>query len=363
MKASQVFERWGYEFIRVPIFESWEDQRETLGERSKSSLVFKDTRTGELLALRADFTTQVLRTVSKLRSVELPLRLYYFGPVVSQEGESFHTGIELIGVSSLEGDAEVIAAVCSFLKELGLKDFKVSVGHVGVVEKVLSSVEDKEAVRKAFLEKDISFLRRRFGSSPFSELPLMQGDEGVLELLDGMGLGSVKEELREVGRMLSSAGVDFFFDLSEIRELPYYTGIVFEVFHPSLGSPVAGGGRYDKLSRMFGSDLPSTGGTVYVDRVIEVLGSSSRAEKDVFVVDLSGEGLGFEVASSLRSRGLKVGRDMVRRDLEESLDYAFGSGYRLAVVVLSKERVRVYRTREDFSEVPLDKVHELVEIL
>ncbi|MDQ7081851.1 MAG: ATP phosphoribosyltransferase regulatory subunit [Aquificota bacterium] len=86
-----------------------------------------------------------------------------------------------------------------------------------------------------------------------------------------MGFGRVKEDLLRVGRMLSEAGVEFLYDLSEIRDLPYYTGVVFEVFHPRIGSPLAGGGRYDRLSKVFGSDIPSTGGTVYVDRVVEVL--------------------------------------------------------------------------------------------
>jgi len=213
----------------------------------------------------------VVRSVVRLKDLDLPLGVYYFGSVVSSEGEAIHTGIELLGEKDLKGDRDVILAIHSLLKSLGVESVTVSVGHVGVVEGILSSLDEKEQVRKAFLEKDLTYLRRRFGSSPVADLPLMQGGKEVLGILDRMGFERVKEDLLRIGGMLSEAGVEFIYDLSEIRELPYYTGVVFEFFHPKIGSPIAGGGRYDRLSKVFGSDIPSTGGTVYVDRVVEVL--------------------------------------------------------------------------------------------
>jgi ATP phosphoribosyltransferase regulatory subunit len=271
LKASETFERWGYSFIKVPLIEPWEDQAAALGERSGRAITFKDTRTGDLLSLRMDFTTQVVRTVVNLKELTPPLRVYYFGSVVSLEGEALHTGIELVGEGSLEGDAEVISAVYSLLEGLGIGDLTVSIGHVGVVEGILSSVEDREEVRRAFLEKNLSYLRRRFGGSPVADLPLMQGGREVLRFLDRLGFTEIREELERIGDLLAERGVRFVYDLSEIRELPYYTGVVFEVFHPDLGSPLAGGGRYDRLSSLLGSDLPSTGGTVYVDQISSLI--------------------------------------------------------------------------------------------
>lgn len=362
LRSSKVFESWGYEFIKVPLIEPWENQRRSLGGRSEDAIVFKDSRSGDLLALRVDFTTQVVRTVVNWRNLELPLRVYYFGSVASYGGEFIHTGIELIGVSDLEGDAEVISAVYQLLKDIGLRELTVNIGHVGVVERVLSSVEDREEVRRAFLEKDLTYLRRRFGP-PVADLPLMQGGKDILDVLDDMGFNDLKTDLIRIGEMLTYTGVEFIYDLSEIRDLPYYTGVVFEVFHPDLGLPVAGGGRYDRLSSLFGKDIPSTGGTVYVDRVLDLIGPGSRLSKDVFVIDTtSSKEMGFKVASMLRDRGYKVGRDIVKRDYRESLAYAFRSGYRRAVVV-SRDRIRVYRSTEEFEELPSDKLPDLVKIL
>ncbi len=364
LKASKVFESWGYEFMKVPLVEPWEDQRLALGPRSRDSIAFKDTRTGDILALRSDFTTQVLRTVANLRDVQFPLRVYYFGSVVSSEGEASHTGVELLGVEDLEGDAEVISAVYSFLRDLGLDNLTVNVGHVGIVESLISSVQDREEVRRAFIEKDLTFLRHRFGGSPVSELPLIQGGREVLGLLDRIGLKRVKEELLKIGDLLSHAGVNFVYDLSEIRSLPYYTGVVFEIFHPAVGSAIAGGGRYDRLSEVFGVRLPSTGGTVYLDRIVDVLKPLTRSNKDLFIIDTSpGKRFGFKLASELRRFGYSVARDIVRRDPEESVQIAFRSGYRVVLLIEEEDKVKVYRSPLDFTETTLDKVPDLIQVL
>ena len=364
LKAVEVFESWGYDYLRLPLFDHYEAHREALGEKAKSAVVFKDTSEGSLVALREDFTTQVVRSVSFFKVWHYPLRIYYFGTVLSSEGgtyENFQTGVELIGVKEIEGDAEVISAVYDYLKKLGLKDVTVAIGHVGIVNSILSKLEEKrkEEVRRAFKEKNLSFLRTAFGGGPEAELPLAQGGEEVLDLLKDLGLEEVRKELKELGRHLSAEGVRFTYDLSEVREFPYYTGVVFEVFLPNLGAPVAGGGRYDKLSRLYGADFPATGGTVYADRLLEIL-TPEKERKDFFVVNLSKDKeFGFRIASYLRGKGYKVGKDMVRRGLEHSLDYAFGEGYSKVVVLLDEKDVRVYTTPKDYQLFTLKEFLEL----
>ena len=364
LKAIDVFESWGYDYLKLPAFDHYEVHKEALGDKVRDAIVLKNLYEGSIVTLRTDFTTQVVRSVSFLNTRHYPLRVYYFGTVFSSAGstfEKFQTGIELIGVRETEGDAEVISAVHEYLKRLGLKNITVAVGHVGVVNGVLSKLdkEKRETVKKAFMEKNLSFLRTVFGNGPEAELPLAQGGEEVLELLNDLGLEEVEKELRKLGRHLSQEGINFIYDLSEVREFPYYTGIVFEAFVPELGMPVAGGGRYDELSRLYGSDFPATGGTVYVDKLPEVM-DFKKERKDFFVVDLSeGKEFGFRIASYLRKRGYKVGRDIIRRSLKHSLDYAFGEGYSKVAVLIDEEDVRVYTTPWDFQVFTLKKFLEL----
>ena len=364
LKASEVFESWGYNYLKLPVFDHYEVHGKALGDKVRNAIVFKDISEGSLVALRADFTTQVVRSVSFFKVWHYPLRVYYFGTLFSSEGstyEKFQAGVELIGVKEIEGDAEVISAVHEFLKGLGLKEITVTVGHVGIVRSILSRIEEekREQVKRAFMEKNLSFLRTAFGGGPESELPLAQGGDEVLDLLRDLGLEREREELTEIGRHLSAEGINFIYDLSEVREFPYYTGVVFEMFVPELGAPVAGGGRYDELSKLYGGDFPATGGTVYVDKLLEVI-DSDKEKKDFFVVDLSEEKeFGFKIASYLRRKGYKVGRDIVRRNLEHSLDYAFEEGYTKVVVLLDDKDVRIYTTPKDFQMFTLKDFLEL----
>ena len=74
--------------------------------------------------------------------------------------------------------------------------------------------------------------------------------------------------LREVAQRLK--GFNILFDLSEIRPKSYYTGLVFEFFHPRVGQPLAGGGRYDGLYKNLGRDICAFGGAIYLDLLLEV---------------------------------------------------------------------------------------------
>ena len=359
----EVFECWGYNFLKLPAFEFYESQREALGEKVREAITFRDPSTGELLSLRTDFTVQVVKSVSFLRIRHFPLRIYYFGTLyrVGQSYESFQAGVELIGVREIEGDAEVVTAIHDYLRSLGLRDLMVSIGHVGIVRKILSDLEEEERdrVERAFREKNVSLLREVFGQSVVSELPLAQGGREVLTLLDELNLRREKEELETLGGLLETAGVRFSYDLSEVREFPYYTGVVFEFFCPEAGHPVAGGGRYDRLSEVYGEQFPATGGTVYIDLAMNLL-SAGVEEKDFFLLDLSeGKRFGFRVASLLRGKGYRVGRDIVRRGIRQSLEYAFSEGYRRVVLIRDEEDVRIYTGPEEFTRVNLKEFFEL----
>ena len=363
--ATDVFERWGYNYIKLPAFDHYDVHSRALGGRASEVIVFKDSEGGSLVSLRADFTAQVVRSVSFFKVWHYPLRLYYFGTLFSSGGntwETFQAGIELIGVDNVEGDAEVVSAIWDYLRALGIKELVVSIGHVNIVNKLLDRVEEglRDEVRRAFKERNLSLLKTAFGGGLIPKLPLIQSPEEALAALSELGLEEERRELELLGRYLREAGVRFTYDLSEVRDFPYYTGVVFEFFHPELGSPVAGGGRYDRLSDAYGGEFPATGGSVYVDRLMNLF-EPELEPKDYFIIDLSKDKrFGFKLASTLRSKGYRVGRDIVSRATEHSLDYAFSEGYRKAVVVLDERDVKVYTTVKDYTLLTLKEFLELV---
>ncbi|MBQ2134861.1 MAG: ATP phosphoribosyltransferase regulatory subunit, partial [Phascolarctobacterium sp.] len=108
----------------------------------------------------------------------------------------------------------------------------------------------------------------------FADFLFLQGD---VELLDKLAsvvqnekcLAALKD-LRQIYELVEKHGAGKFvsFNLGLYRALDYYTGMLFEVYVPEMGYPVAGGGRYDKMMRGFGLDCPATGFAIGVDRVL-----------------------------------------------------------------------------------------------
>ena len=92
-----------------------------------------------MLLLRPDVTAQIARIVAMgMVGSQMPLRLCYRTTVfrhepehAGREREIFQVGVELIGIDSVAADAEMIALMSDCLEQLGLHDFKISLGHVG----------------------------------------------------------------------------------------------------------------------------------------------------------------------------------------------------------------------------------------
>ncbi|MFP6890902.1 MAG: ATP phosphoribosyltransferase regulatory subunit, partial [Nitrospinota bacterium] len=185
------------------------------------------------------------------------------------------------------------------------------------------------------------------------ELPDLFGDGKVLD----RALRKVKnassrraiEELKQVERMLDFYGLAdrIVFDLSDFRNIDYYTGILFEGFVEGWGYPVCGGGRYDRLLGMYGSDALGTGIAIDVDQLLLMVpdGDVDGLGGDFLVIDFTPEKkIGIRVARELRAGGWRVARDIIRRRLSESLDYARRAGV-LRCIVVDKDGDKTGRFR------------------
>ncbi len=260
LKACETFS--GYRYIMLPSIELYSPSF-----HGEGAFVVGSLQEGNLLCLRKDWTVSLARFLSLQRELELPLRVFYFGNTFSSkvEFESFQVGIELLGEPSRKAEVEVIQKIGDYLKACGLRELTVSVGHVGIAQSLLKRYGENH--KKVLLEKNFSELS---DAPELLELLTAQGGPEVLEKfkekhpefsLECDGLLEVYESLRDL---------NLLFDLSELRPQDYYTGLVFEFFHPSLGYPVAGGGRYDGLYQALGRDLCAVGGAVYLDRLLEL---------------------------------------------------------------------------------------------
>jgi ATP phosphoribosyltransferase regulatory subunit len=79
------------------------------------------------------------------------------------------------------------------------------------------------------------------------------------------------ESLVQLWQELSRWKDRIIFDLTEIDEMEYYTGVMFAFFSPRLSSELGRGGRYDNLVQEFGRALPAVGFSFAVDGLAELL--------------------------------------------------------------------------------------------
>lgn len=292
------FQSRGFDFIKTPTVEYYE----TIGKASAigdSSLFKLVDRQGETLVLRPDMTTPIVRVAtSKLLRDQIPLRLAYFANVFrAQEHEGGRPaefeqmGVELIGDSSVYADAEMILTAADFVNELGIQDYRLTVGHAGLLHAILTelthSEEQVKELRELLVNKNLVGFEERINKYDLTEeakeyffefltqASNMQSIEQLRPYIDEANLNQVEmfAYLNELSLLLEQAGLSdkVTYDLTLTSEMSYYSGMLFEVFASGSGFAIGNGGRYDGLLKEFNSPVGATGFGLRVDRLLEVL--------------------------------------------------------------------------------------------
>jgi histidyl-tRNA synthetase len=364
----ELAERYGYREVETPMFEHLELFTAKSGMNVVSQIyAFKD-KGGREIALRPEITPSTVRLYTeKFRSDPKPVKLWYSGscfryeePQAMRWRQFTQAGVEVIGSSRSDADAEVVALVNEVMDKIGLANFKLKLGHVRLLREVLSQAGVKgpgqdpilramdsgeeqrlsEELARAKVPKDFEKL--------LHELASLSGGVEVLkkarEMLEKVPAAlHALDNLQEIINLLGRMGVEGFeVDLGIARGLDYYTGFVFEVY--SDGVQVAGGGRYDELVQLLGGEqTPAVGVGFGVDRIANALLSARKLKQkqplDCVVVSteekMIPDALG--IASELRRAGLKVQVDLMGRKLRKALEYADSLNAEKVVIVGAKE--------------------------
>jgi ATP phosphoribosyltransferase regulatory subunit len=288
-----VFERHGYGEVYTPAIELEETQR-TGGVALSPYRLFDDH--GELLTLRADMTVPIARVAAtRYATAAPPLRFCYVAhayrqvtPHRGQMREFLQAGIELIGAPAPQGTAEALTVLCDALDAVGLRDYRIGLGDASVYPELMAAVGvDARAGARMLHElstRDLVGLEREArglglgaeATELLVQVPQLRGGPDVLDGARGPVADAVAG-LRAVLELLPQPVADrVIFDLGLARGLGYYTGAVFDVYDPSLGAPLGGGGRYDDLLGRFGRSLPAVGFALGVDRLHVALSGEER---------------------------------------------------------------------------------------
>lgn len=365
-----VARRYGFEEYDGPPLEPLEIYTRKSGEEIVQQLYEFEDKGGRRVALRPEMTPTLARMVgARARSLRKPVRWFstpqLFRYERKQRGrlrEHFQLNLDILGETDVLSDAELLAAGIDILRACGLEADQVRARvsdrrvlgaifrHLGVEEAKLEAVYQvvdkldreprgrlEDRLRDAGLSsqtvggvlavtelRGIDGLRAEFGkvsavADSLDELSL------YLEHLDGLGVANYVE-----------------IDLSVVRGLAYYTGIVFELWDARRQlRAICGGGRYDELlNQIAGVDMPALGfgmGDVVLTELLrdQQLLPQSTSSLDCFVAWLGTQGRrqALRTVQAVRSAGLSAVYEFRDRRIGNQLKSADQLKARWAVIL------------------------------
>jgi histidyl-tRNA synthetase len=378
----EVMEKYNYNFIRVPVFESSELFHRGVGETS--DIVTKETydftdRGGRKMTLRPEGTAGVVRSYIENKMYgdnNQPIKLYYNCPMYRYERpqagryrELTQFGYELIGSDDPLSDAEVISLAVNIYKILGLKGIKVNVNTLG-------DQESRDNYRKALIKHfkpHVNELcedcKERLEKNPLRILDCkVDQDKEVMKTapktVDYLNESS-KERFEKVKEYLGIMGVEYVVDPSVVRGLDYYNHTVFEVEAKIEGfgaqNVIGGGGRYNTLVEQIGGPkTPGIGFAAGFDRLMlaleyEKVNIPVQTSVDLFLLYVNEDEKKYAayLTNELRMNGFIVETDYLNRSLKAGFKQADRVNSKFTIVLNSEDlkqnevKIKNNKTKEE----------------
>jgi len=344
----------------------------TLEAKSGESIInevysFKDKGSRDI-ALRYDLTIGITRFAVSKREMRIPLKLANFGGVFRYDEPQagryryFHQwDVEIYDNFSTDAEAEIIDFVSHFFTKLNLETI-IEISDRRILEeyiKIKYKLDDEISIGNLF--RAIDKVPKKGISKVCSEYKDILDEEilkdllevssfkgGIMDLISHEKFKNVKSTryLHELFSSLELRGIqNIRVNLGIVRGLDYYSGIVFEVFDTlsNVGSLV-GGGRYDKLTHIFGRpDIGAAGAAGGIERIILALQFHNKLPtniKKIIYIANSNQSVrssALSILSSLRKKGYAVDYDLANRSLRKQLYDASAKGVCLTIIVAPEE--------------------------
>lgn len=346
-----LMEKYNYEYVRTPLFESSELFHRGVGETS--DIVSKETydfvdRGERHMTLRPEGTAGVVRSFIENKMycrADLPVKLWYFGPMYRYERpqsgryrEFYQFGVEVFCSDDPMLDAEIISIPVNFYKLLGLKGIKVNINTLGDTE---SRLKYREALINYFrphIDSLCDDCKARFEKNPLRildckvdhDLDIMKNAPKIIDYLNE----SSRNHFEKVKEYLEALNIDYTVNYSIVRGLDYYTHTVFEVEASVEGfgsqNVLCAGGRYNGLVETIGGpQTPGVGFALGLERLLvaleyEKLEPWENKTTDFYIapMDDTCKSYSLKVLNMLRMNGFNGDMDYMNRSLKSNFKQA-----------------------------------------
>jgi histidyl-tRNA synthetase len=413
----RVYESYGFAALETPAFEYTDALGKFLPDvdRPNEGVFSLQDDDAQWLSLRYDLTAPLARYVAaNFQHLTKPFRRYQVGPVWRNEKpgpgrfrEFLQFDADTVGSASPSADAELLMMLSDTLEALGLKrgDYIVKLNNRKLLDGVLEAagIALDDRARRGIVLRAIDKLDRlgvdgvtallgegrKDESGDFTKGAGLSPDQAqrilafvapdakdeeahlnqIATLVGTSAVGAAGlNELEQIVKLLMACdyGPDrIMFDTGVVRGLDYYTGVVFEAQltfpvqneagETVVFGSVAGGGRYDDLvARFTGQQVPATGVSIGVSRLISALASRGLAVNAeplivVTVMDKADAAASFKLVAELRAAGLRAEAYVGTQKFGDQMKYADRRGAAIAVIEGGDERAKGEVTLKDLA--------------
>jgi ATP phosphoribosyltransferase regulatory subunit len=330
----RLFDSWGFDHVIPPLAEFQDSLLTGVGgDLADQTFRLMDPQSGKVLGIRADMTPQSARIAARHFDLSRPVRLCYLGSTLQARPVSFHrsrnplqVGAELFGKSGSAGDVEIVRLMVATLQSLGVTDFVLAMGHVGIFHALADMAGltvDQQTLyfdilqRKALTEIDAFLAPISMPSEYRTALRNLVDQHGTEEVLaqaqalyatanDAAKLAL--EELVDITTQLKAHLPDLplYFDLAETRGYQYHTGLVFAAYVGGEGLAIASGGRYDGVAKVFGTGTAATGFSADLKNLVELSLTPETDDLPLVLAPGHADQQLTEKIATLRSEGYRV---------------------------------------------------------
>ena len=340
------FQQYGFSEIRTPAFENTNLFTRSIG--NETDIVSKEMYTwidqgGNNLTLKPEVTASVARSYiqNNFNKKHVINKFYYIDTLFRRERpqkgryrQFKQFGVEVIGSTYAEQDAEVIALIYNFYNSLGIENLNLKLNSIGSKE---SRIKYKKALKDYLTphkDKLSKVSQGRLQTNPLRildtkidfEIEILKSAPRIIDFISK----DDSDHFNELLSLLNHLKIKYVIDYNLVRGLDYYCKTVFEIQSNLLGAQDAlcGGGRYDYLiEELGGKSTPAIGFAAGLERLILVLENQDdiiKNRSDIYLISLGEDAIkfSFEIAEKLRKNNLKVIMETLRRSLKSQMKEA-----------------------------------------
>ena len=379
-KIRETVRKYGFQMVEPTTIESLKTLEAKSGPAIRKEIYWFKDKSGRSLGLRFDLTVGLARMIANRYDLPEPVKFATIGGNWRYDEPQFgryryftQWDVEIFGSESPVADAEVISVGADILDNVGLRDYVIRISNRRLTESYLrqlgirsgTQLEQTLRIIDKIRKGNRDELRKEFKAIKikdstiddlFEFISVNGPPPKVVESLNALNLReeNAKRGVNELG-ILADALTSFgrssscLYDLSIVRGIGYYDGIVFEAYDrggEDVGS-IFGGGRYDKLCKIYGKrDIPATGVAGGIERLMISLERANlfpkmRQTAKVFIATVQEEmrAEALKLAQSLRKKGISTETDLKARNLSKQLEYA-NSALIPYVIVLGPQELK-----------------------